>query len=297
MSSILLNLRCRLGTIFPGLAARLNYLRRLHRWPSLRHPQTLNEKIQWLKFNGDNKAIAPLADKYAVRSFVESRGLGAILVPLLGKWDSVEDFRKAWPSLPAPFVLKTNNSCKTIIIVKDKVSADLDAVCSMLGKWLSDRTTWGMFVEPHYKYIEPCIIAETFLEEEGPAARLSSSLIDYKIWCFNGRTECLWVCANRSEEGLDMSCYDTGWNEHPERLVYSSHFRKPEKSLPRPEGLEKMLECASILSKGFPQVRVDFYCIGGKVYFGEMTFTSNGGCMPYFTDEYQHELGSLCELT
>jgi len=96
---------------------------------------------------------------------------------------------------------------------------------------------------------------------------------------------------------LDMSCFDSDWNEHPERLVYSSHFRKPGISLPRPAGLEKMLEYASILSKGFPQVRVDFYCIGEKVYFGEMTFTSNGGCMPYFTDEYQRELGSLCKLT
>ena len=34
-----------------------------------------------------------------------------------------------------------------------------------------------------------------------------------------------------------------------------------------------MLEAASILSKGFPFVRVDFYIVGEKVYFGEMTFT------------------------
>lgn len=39
------------------------------------------------------------------------------------------------------------------------------------------------------------------------------------------------------------------------------------------------------------------YWVDGKAWFGEMTFTSNGGCMPYFTEEYLLELGALCSLT
>lgn len=289
-------LRCRFGLLCPRTASVLNYVRKIHRFPRLRHPRTLNEKIQWLKFHGDNRAIAPLADKYAVREFVKGRGLEDILVPLLGKWDSVAEFRAAWASLEAPFVIKANNSCQTVIVVKDKAEADLDRICTTLQEWLDDRIFWGLFVEPHYKYIQPCIIAERFLSEEGPAAQISSSLVDYKIWCFDGKPACIWSCTNRSSHGLEMSCFDTDWTPHPERLVYSDHFRKPLAALPRPDGLDRMLECAAILSKGFPQVRVDFYCIGKKVYFGEMTFTSNGGCMPYFTREYQLELGSLCIL-
>ena len=38
-----------------------------------------------------------------------------------------------------------------------------------------------------------------------------------------------------------------------------------------------MLDICKILSKPFPQVRIDLYEIGGKIYFGEMTFTSAGG--------------------
>lgn len=296
MKSLSHRLRCRFGVLFPRTALVLNYIRKIHRWPRLRNPRTLNEKIQWLKLHGDNAAIAALADKFAVRNFVASRGLQDILVPLYGKWDSVEEFREAWPGLKVPFVLKANNSCQTVIIVEDKAAADLDGICATLGEWLSDKTFWGLFVEPHYKFIKPCIIAERFLREKGPAAAISSSLVDYKIWCFDGKPECIWACSNRSSQGLEMSCFDLDWKQHPERLVYSDHFRRPAADLPRPASLEKMLGAAASLSKGFPQVRVDFYDIDGELYFGEMTFTSNGGCMPYFTQEYQLELGSKCVL-
>ena len=58
-----------------------------------------------------------------------------------------------------------------------------------------------------------------------------------------------------------------------------------------------MLEVATILSQGFPQVRIDLYNIRGKVYFGEMTFTSEQGRMGYFTNTYQIELGKKVILS
>jgi len=57
-----------------------------------------------------------------------------------------------------------------------------------------------------------------------------------------------------------------------------------------------MIDMASALSKGFPQVRVDLYEVGDKIYFGEMTFTSEGGQMDYFSDETLQELGDLCVI-
>ena len=70
MKSLSHRLRCRFGVLFPRTALVLNYIRKIHRWPRLRNPRTLNEKIQWLKLHGDNAAIAALADKFAVRNFV-----------------------------------------------------------------------------------------------------------------------------------------------------------------------------------------------------------------------------------
>ena len=57
-----------------------------------------------------------------------------------------------------------------------------------------------------------------------------------------------------------------------------------------------MLDIASRLSKGIPQVRVDLYEVNGKVYFGEMTLTSSGGYMAHFTQEFLDKLGQLTML-
>lgn len=53
-----------------------------------------------------------------------------------------------------------------------------------------------------------------------------------------------------------------------------------------------MLEGAALLSEVFPELRVDFYEVKGKVYFGELTFTGNGGYMDFYTKEYLTELGN-----
>lgn len=42
-----------------------------------------------------------------------------------------------------------------------------------------------------------------------------------------------------------------------------------------------MIEAASKLSKGEPQARIDFYEVNGKLYFGEITMTSQGGYMSF----------------
>lgn len=58
-----------------------------------------------------------------------------------------------------------------------------------------------------------------------------------------------------------------------------------------------MLEAAKILSKGFPEVRVDFYDVAGKAYFGEMTFTSDCGRMPYFSKDFMLQVGEKIDLS
>ena len=57
------------------------------------------------------------------------------------------------------------------------------------------------------------------------------------------------------------------------------------------QNILKMLEYASILSQGFPQVRVDLYEVDGSIYFGEMTFTSMMGRMTYLTQQALLQMG------
>ena len=138
------------------------------------------------------------------------------------------------------------------------------------------------------------MIAEPYLEPE--AGSFSKSLVDYKIWCFDGKPYSVWTCHDRTEGHAYVNIYDLNWNVHPEYSVFNDHYRDGGGVVPRPENLGRMLSAAAILSKGFPEVRVDLYEWKGKPYFGEMTFASLCGKMDFYTQDYLEELGRQCIL-
>ena len=86
------------------------------------------------------------------------------------------------------------------------------------------------------------------------------------------------------------------WNYHPEWSIFTNHYRKGKEILPKPQNYEKMLEVAQKLSSGFPILRVDLYEVDGKIYFGELTFTSLGGFMDFLTPEVLKNMGEIVKL-
>lgn len=251
------------------------------------NPKDINEKIQWLKFNADTEKWTTLSDKYRVREYISSKGLDSILVNLYGVWENVDDID--FSKLPEKFVLKTNHGSGDVIIVKNKNSVQEYQVRKALKKAMGDK--FGLeHVEYHYLKIKPCIIAEELLPIDDDT--YTSSLVDYKIWCFNGAPYCIFVVVNRTKESAEMAVYDRNWNILPYAYGNNKHFKHRIKPIPRPNNLDKMLDIAKTLSAGFSQVRVDLYESKSKVYFGELTFTSNGGFMDYFSKEYLTELGN-----
>ena len=57
-----------------------------------------------------------------------------------------------------------------------------------------------------------------------------------------------------------------------------------------------MKELASRLSKDIPHLRVDFYEMNGKVYFGELTFFHWSGMVPFEPVDWDYKLGDLINL-
>ena len=262
------------------------YRKQLGREINWKHPKDLNEKINWLAFCTDTSEWSRLADKYLVREYVKERGCGEILVPFYAKYDGVESIR--YEELPEKFVLKTNNASGDTIVVKNKSVIDRDRIAERLQNSLNSK--FGLeSAEPHYLRINQCIIAEKFLEPQ------NGELTDYKIWCFHGKPFCIFTCTNRSitNHTADYNLFDTSWKSIDYGL--SPQFRN-KKHIDAPMHLDKMLEYASKLSEGFPQVRVDLYEVDGKIYFGEMTFTSMMGRMQYFTPEYLLRMGEQIHL-
>ena len=71
------------------------------------------------------------------------------------------------------------------------------------------------------------------------------------------------------------------------------HLPQP---LTKPPQYEEMLEYATILSKGFPFVRVDLLYVNNRIYFGEMTFYPWAGLCKFNPDSFDYLLGSYLKL-
>ena len=276
----------------PQKLANILYKRVMGGGINWKSPKNINEKINWLKFYGNRQLWTRCADKYEVRHYVEERGLSDFLVNLYGKWDNVEDID--WNDLPDKFVLKINTGCGGNFFCKNKQLINKDDVVKLLNNWMSQRFS-DLFVEPHYADIKPCVIAEELLDATKQDID-SISLVDYKVWCFNGKPLYIMVIHDRDNGKAQVALYDTEWVSRPEKLKYTNSLFPSNKYIPKPKCFDEMMDAASKLSLGHPQVRVDFYVINGKCLFGEMTFTSLGGYMNYYTKEMLDELGDMTDL-
>lgn len=272
---------------FPYLWMKHRYKQELHKKLNIKNPKDINEKIQWLQFYTNTSHWSILADKYLVREYVELRIGKEFLVPLIGMWDDVQDID--FDSLPNKFVIKPNNGSYDSLVITDKTSIDIDNIKYRLSYSMNHKFGYDN-AEPHYLRIKPCIIAEKLLETTD-----SHGLIDYKIWCFDGEPFGIFACFDRDPitHHANFMFYDLKWKRHPELM--SENFRN-DCSCGKPNNLMSMLEIASKLSQGIPQCRVDLYNVNGKIYFGEMTLTSNYGMMQYFTQDCLNLMGDFCQL-
>ena len=238
------------------------------------HPQTFNEKIQWLKLYDSTPIKTRLADKYLVREWVKEKIGEKYLIPLLGVYDRFEDID--FDKLPNQFVIKCNHGCGYNIIVKDKSQLDLVAAKLKVDRWMRENFAFKNGFELHYRDIKPKILVEIYLENEG-----TNDLYDYKFWCFNGKVTYIQFLSERNLSGLRMAFYNRKWEK--QNFVYSHPL--DTKNIPKPANLELMIQLAERLASEFSHVRVDFYLLNnGAVKFGEMTFTSASG-VPHWSDQ------------
>lgn len=111
-------------------------------------------------------------------------------------------------------------------------------------------------------------------------------LNDYKFFCFNGNVKCLYVSDSIHH---NIQFYDDKYNKLDiQRYDYTQFEAVPKK----PMNFEKMKQLAQQLSKDIPHVRVDFYEINGNIYFGELTFFTGSGFIPFKERKWDEKLGS-----
>ena len=279
---------------FPVTICKMRFRRYFGRKMNLKNPQDINEKISWLELFSDTSLWTKCTDKYAVREYVKECGLENILVKLYGKWNRAEDI--TWDQLPQQFILKTNNGSGTVLVVDDKDKIDVSKITIKFNKMLHQFDNLAT-TEFHYQDIKPCIIAEELLIADEEERKWSTSIIDYKIWCFNGKVDSIWTCSNRNNHSTEVALFDREWNYRPEASVFNEHYREQKHLTPKPDCLQLLIETAEKLSKPFPCVRVDLYIVKGKIYFGELTFTSLGGTMNFYTQGELLRMGQKIDIS
>ena len=119
-------------------------------------------------------------------------------------------------------------------------------------------------------------------------------LPDYKFFCFDGKVKALFVGTERQKKGTDVKFdfFDAEFKHLPFKQGHENAAMTPH----CPKNFELMKQLASKLSEGIPQVRVDFYEVGDKVLFGELTFSHFSGTVAFEPKEWDCKFGEWIEL-
>ena len=283
------------GTIMYGLSflpdemyVSLFYKAVVGKFPNLKNPKSYTEKLQWLKLHDKHPEYTKLADKIEVRKHIEEVLGPGYTFPMFGKWKRFEDID--FNKLPNEFVLKCNHDSGSVRIIRDKNKLT-NKEMSEMKDFYNKRVNRNFFYagrEDCYKNIEPFIFAEKLMHSKTDDA---GGIRDYKFFCFNGEPKImLMVNGRQTEKHEDYFDMDFNWLHIQNGWTESAVC--PEK----PVCFEEMKEMARKLSKGIRQVRMDFYEVDGKPYFGEYTFFNGGGFEVFKPDEWEMKMGSWINL-
>lgn len=262
---------------------KMIYQIKIDRKLNLEFPKTFNEKLQWLKLNDRKPEYTQMVDKYEVREFVKKTIGEEYLIPLIGVYENFEEIN--FDQLPNQFVLKCTNDSGGLVICKEKNKLDIKKSRKKINRCLK-RNFYHMYREWPYKNVKPRIICEKYMSDES-----GIELKDYKFFCFNGTPKSLYVGSNRAID-TRFDFYDMEFKHIP--LIQK--YKNSENRIIKPKGFDEMVRLATKLAKNIPHVRVDFYDINGKVYFGELTFYHLSGLVKFEPKEYDEQFGIWLEL-
>lgn len=265
---------------------KLVYYYAFHKKLNLKNPKTYNEKLQWLKLYNRDPLYTTLVDKYKVREYVEQKIGKDYLVPLLGVWDNFDEIE--FNKLPNKFVLKCTHDSGGVQICQDKEKFDYFKSKVFFDARLKENF-YSHYREWPYKYIKPRIIAEEYMEDEK-----LNELRDYKFFCFDGKPEYIFIASDRQniKEETKFDFFDMEFNHLP----FINGHPNSTKKIYKPILFEEMKKLAMVLSEGIPHVRVDFYEVNGRLFFGELTFYHFSGLTPFIPNEWDYILGEKISL-
>lgn len=262
---------------------------------NLSNPQTLNEKMAWLKLNYLEDFYKECCDKYLVHQYLKKK-LGKDIAPRLIyvtqnpldlTFENIKEF---------PCIIKTSNGSGTNLIVKSKEQYTEKYLQTLFKRYVIESELHTISTREHQYDIEkPYIVVETLLQDnQGGIPN------DYKFLYINGKLEFVYCSVDRMGANV-RQVYDDNWNrlhfvwvEGADENIYN-HY-EDSLSIPKPNHFDEMKEIADRLSKDFPMVRIDFYETNGSLYIGEITLHHGSAHDRFYPKEYDVVFGKLLTL-
>lgn len=163
--------------------------------------------------------------------------------------------------LPDKFVIKLNHWSGDPLVVNKKEINDIDIFKENISQRFDDKLN-QVYTNSHeylYKFIKPQLFIEEFLNIDN---------IEYKFHVIHGKV--IWIYVKNFKTNK-TNIYTKDWNELDIDASYNEERFKFEK----PEMLDKIINIAELLANKFniDYVRIDFYTVDKKIYFGEFTMT------------------------
>lgn len=244
---------------------QLIYWWRHGRWPDLANPRRFTEWVQWRKLNDRRPALSRLTDK------LEGKRLaGHLAMPTL--WSGTK--LPLEPPGPFPLMVKANHGCGQLRVVRSP--AGWRAARRSAALWLA--AGYGFWLgEGHYRHARRLILVEPFLAgKEGFPE-------DYKVYVFGGRAAIVQHHRGRGTANHRWTQFDRDW----------VRVGGAASEAPAPRSLARMIAAAELLAAGHDFLRVDFYEIDGRLWFGEFCLFPGSGLDPFDPPELDDELGEL----
>lgn len=266
---------------------KLKYYFKFKKRLDLKNPKTFNEKLQWIKLHDKKDIYTTMVDKYEAKKYVSSIIGEEYIIPTIGGYNSFEEI--PFEKLPKQFVIKCTHDSGGLVICKDKSKLDIKSARKKIKKSLK-RNYYYSGREWPYKNVKPRIIVEHYMEDKN-----DKYMKDYKFFCFDGKPELMYLSEGLEDhKSAGISFYDMDFNlVDCKRKDYRQLSYVPKK----PKNFELMKKLSAELSKNIPHVRVDWYEINGKLYFGELTFFTCSGFIPFEDEKWDYKLGELIDLT
>lgn len=241
---------------------------------------TFGQKIAWRGLNLDPRIpYGPLVDKLQVKQIV--RDEMQVAKVFFATDDPSHIFIK---KLPTTFVMKVNNSSGKSLLIKNGMlmkmknqrveSSSKKCMISFLRScaenWLVDVHVANK--EKQYGLVKPMIFFEEYLE---------NITMEVELYFFNGKVRLISLFSNDEFTGdVTASYYDEDWKifdvTHPMNSCFCD-YRVNTKPIEKPPYIDRLIAFGERFAEKIDHVRIDFFVRGQDIYFGEFTFTTEGG--------------------